>query len=267
MATQIVGIVNITPDSFSDGGRFHAPKAALEQIETLLADGAEVIDLGAESTRPGAAALPPGEEWARLEGVLTQARKQFPQAVFSVDTRHGKTARRALESGADWINDVSGAADPAMAGIIARHPACRYVLMHALAIPADPAETLPQGTDILPFMRKWFEAKRNALNAAGVGDAQLIFDPGIGFGKTAEQSWKLIRNMADLAGSINVPLLAGHSRKSFLKTVTDASAQNRDLETHIISAALATAGAAYLRVHDVAGTRRALAVAHALAKG
>lgn len=267
MATQIIGIVNITPDSFSDGGRFQAPQAALEQIETLLADGAAVIDLGAESTRPGAVALSPEEEWARLGGVLSQARRQFPQAIFSVDTRHGETAQRALESGADWINDVSGAADTAMAAIIARHPDCRYVLMHALGIPADPAQTLPEGTDILPFMREWFESKRNALNAASVADEQLIFDPGIGFGKTAEQSWQLIRGMADLADSVTVPLLAGHSRKSFLKTVTNAPAQDRDLETHVVSAALAAAGVAYLRVHDVAGTRRALAVAHALTGG
>ncbi|MGB1540111.1 MAG: dihydropteroate synthase [Rickettsiales bacterium] len=261
---HIMGIVNITPDSFSDGGAYHSVEAALAHMEQLLADGAAVLDIGAESTRPNAVSLSAEEEWERLSPVLSAARKRFADALLSVDTRHSQTARNALASGADWINDVSGGQDPAMLETVAE-AGCVYVAMHSLSIPADPANVLPEETDVVKAMAGWMQRRRTDFMQAGIAEDKLLFDPGIGFGKTAGQSWQLLRAAKELADAAGGALLIGHSRKSFLSTVSNASAQERDLETHVISSALVDSGVRYLRVHDVAGTRRALAVAGTLA--
>ncbi len=256
---QIMGIVNLTPDSFSDGGRLHDVEAALAHMESLLEAGAHVLDLGAESTRPGAQTLSDAEEWQRLGPVLEAARTRFPQAVLSIDTYHPATAQRALDVGANWINDVSGAANPQMAEIIAKHPHCHYVFMHALSVPADPAQTLPETCDPVMEIAEWCKQRILRLQEAGVDTKQLIADLGIGFGKTAAQSIELLRRAGEMVTACPVPLLIGHSRKSFLAEAGARHASDRDVETHVISAHLAGVGVAYLRVHDVAGTRKALA--------
>lgn len=266
--TRIIGIVNLTPDSFSDGGALSGVDAVLTHIQSLLDAGAEVIDLGAESTRPSATPLDHAEEWKRLGAVLKAARDRFPVATLSVDTRHAATAEAALRAGADWINDVTAGADPNMWKVVAARRHCRYVFMHSLSVPAEPLHTLPDGLDVVTFMQSWAREKIAAICRAGIESEQLIFDPGIGFGKTAAQSWDLVRRAEELMQDIASPTLFGHSRKSFMKSLTgDKPATERDMETHMLSAHLSAAGAHYLRVHDVAGTRRAMAMARALSHG
>ena len=234
----------------------------------MLSHGAEVVDIGAESTRPGAMPIDAEEEWKRLGAVLKAARDKFPIATISVDTRHGATAEKALQLGADWINDVTAGSDPRLLKAVSRQRNCRYVFMHSLSIPADPKQVLPEGLDIVTFMHSWARDKTAQFRAAGLDDEQLIFDPGIGFGKTAQQSWDLVRRAAYLVHEVECAVLFGHSRKSFLKTVMgDSNPDARDLETHLLSAHLEAAGVAYLRVHDVQGTRRSLALANALESG
>lgn len=263
--SRIVGIVNLTPDSFSDGGRLTDTHAALEHMATLLADGADVLDIGAESTRPGATPLPHEEEWKRLADVVREARARFPDAVFSIDTRHAATAEKALELGVDWINDVSAGADPAMVGVIRDHGDCKYVVMHSLSVPADPSQLLPEGVDMRVMLESWGRRRIRELKEQGITKDRLVLDPGLGFGKTARHSWHILRDMPALQKSLSPPWLVGHSRKSFFGPTATGKAEERDLETHIVSSYLARHGTAYLRVHDVAGTRRAIAISKKLA--
>lgn len=256
--TRIVGIVNLTPDSFSDGGKYVGPEAAIAHMERLVAEGADVLDIGAESTRPGARALSLAEEWERLEPVVQVAKTRFPFTPISIDTRNAATASKALDAGADWINDVSGGTDGQMLEVI-RASACRYVVMHSLSVPANPKKVLPVNVDATVTVYSWAERKLQVLYDAGIDPARVILDPGIGFGKTAEQSWNLLRGVPTLM-ELPAPLLIGHSRKSFFKLVGERLATERDMETHMVSCWLAQCGVPYIRAHDVAGTKRALAV-------
>lgn len=262
--TRIVGIVNLTPDSFSDGGRYVGADAAIARMEQLVEQGADVLDVGAESTRPGARSLSHAEEWERLQPVLELAKNRFPHTAISVDTRNAATAARAIDAGADWINDVAGGKDPQMLEVI-RAASCQYVVMHSLTVPANPQAVLPEGVDATTTVRSWAEQRLQELYDAGIKPERVILDPGIGFGKTASQSWNLIRHIESLI-DLPTPLLIGHSRKSFFKMVSEQDAAERDMETHMVSAWLARHGVAFLRVHDVLGTKRALAVGMQLKK-
>lgn len=257
-STRIMGIVNVTPDSFSDGGLYSDAKAAIAHMQRLVAAGAEILDIGAESTRPGAVALSSDEEWARLAPVLELAKKQFPDAIISIDTRHAATAAKAIAAGADWINDVADAADPDMLDVVAAAP-CRYVLMHSLSVPADPKLVLPAGVDATAVVADWAKQRLQQLSDKGIDAKRVVLDPGIGFGKTAEQSWNLLRGVPQLM-QLGVDLLIGHSRKSFFKALGEREPAERDVETQMVSAWLAAQGVPYLRVHDVAGTKRAIGV-------
>lgn len=256
--TRIVGIVNLTPDSFSDGGKYMGADAAIAHMETLIEQGVDVLDIGAESTRPGARSLDPVEEWERLQPVLAVAKSRFGITPVSVDTRNAATAARAIDAGVDWINDVNGGKDPQMLAVLSK-ASCRYVVMHSLSVPADPKVVLPEGVDAATTVHSWAEQRLQELYDAGIPPERVILDPGIGFGKTAEQSWNILRGLPNLM-DLPSPLLIGHSRKSFFKTVTERDASERDMETHMVSAWLARHGVPYLRVHDVPGTKRAIAV-------
>lgn len=256
--TRIVGIVNLTPDSFSDGGKYMGTDAAIAHMEQLVAQGADVLDIGAESTRPGARRLDPAEEWERLQPVLAVAKSRFALTPVSVDTRNAATAARAIDAGADWINDVNGGRDPQMLAVLGK-ASCKYVVMHSLSVPADPQVVLPEGVDATTTVRSWAEQRMQELYDAGIAPKRVILDPGIGFGKTAEQSWNILRGIPGLM-DLPAPLLVGHSRKSFFKTVTERDAAERDMETHMVSAWLTRHRIPYLRVHDVVGTKRAIAV-------
>jgi 2-amino-4-hydroxy-6-hydroxymethyldihydropteridine diphosphokinase/dihydropteroate synthase len=253
-----MGVLNLTPDSFSDGGRYLAPDDALHHARALLADGAHVLDLGAESTRPGAQPVPPEQEWARLAPVI-EALLEDPQlgldgARLCVDTRRASTAVRCLTLGVPWINDVSGGADPALTAAVCEAGAT-LVVMHSLSVPADPKQVLPADQDPVDVVRRWIDDRVAAWTTLGGDPARLVLDPGIGFGKTAAQSWTLIRRIEELvrhAHDAGSPLLVGHSRKSFLADLGERTAAERDLETVLVSRHLSARRVDFVRVHDVA---------------
>jgi dihydropteroate synthase len=238
----LVGILNVTPDSFSDGGRYFSPEDAVRAAHVLAESGADIIDIGAESTRPNATPISADEEWNRLQPVL-EGLKDF-SVPLSIDTRHPETARRALAYGAAWINDVSGLANPEMLQVV-KDSAASLVLMHSLTVPADSNITLDNGADPVVEVMHWAEQRFDALEREGIARERIIFDVGIGFGKTAAQSWTLLNNIAAFH-AFGVPLLVGHSRKSFLGST------DRDATTLDVSRRMVAAGVQYLRVHDIA---------------
>ncbi len=245
MHTQLVGILNLTPDSFSGDGK--TADQALAAIAAMAKEGIAVIDIGAESTRPGAVPLAPEAEWARLEPVLKEA---LPRRDFriSVDTRHAETARKALAMGAHWINDVSGFQDSAMIEAVSASE-CRVVMMHSLTVPADSRIVLPEDQDVVETLIGWAEARLHALEKAGIARSRVIFDPGLGFGKTPAQSLHILKNLQAFK-ALELPILIGHSRKSFLKGFADESLEARNALTLAVSALLMEQNVDYLRVHD-----------------
>lgn len=256
VSTTLVGILNLTPDSFSDGGMYKTVHDAHAHVLRMVAEGARVIDIGAESTRPGATPITAEEEWRRLEPLLTLLMRTEIPALISVDTRHSETAQRALALGVDWINDVSGCT-PEMVDVV-RASSCRLVVMHSLTVPASREHVLPEDADPVTAVRTWFQKKREELQREGIAADRIIFDPGIGFGKTAAQSLELIRR-ADELRIPGIELLFGHSRKSFLSPQSNLSIEEKDEATCAVSAYLAGKGVEYLRVHNVAANAKAIA--------
>ena len=246
----LMGIVNVTPDSFSGDGRLHAEAAQFAL--KLVDEGADIIDFGAESTRPGAQALTFEEEWARLGPVLEQviAKDIRSRARISIDTYHAQTATRALDMGIDIVNDVSGFGETAMMDCVSEFD-CDVVVMHALSIPADPHVTLPADCNVVEQILQWKLGVTEKAAGRGVTKERLVYDPGIGFGKTAEQSLALMDAAATLKAS-GGRWLFGHSRKSFMKAAGAEDSAARDAMTLEFSQSLAEAGIDYLRVHDVA---------------
>ncbi len=237
---KLTGIINITPDSFSDGGKNLSPQTALKAIDEMIEDGADIIDIGAESTRPSATALTHEQEWERLEPVLLSLQSKV---YFSIDTRHPQTAAKAIALGAGWVNDVSGFSNQEMVESV-RGSDCKLVVMHSLSVPADKNIILPEKHDPVELIIKWAKKRFAELEKAGIGRERLIFDPGIGFGKNAQQSMAII-NGAERFAELGVPVLFGHSRKSFLGDVAGDDA------TIKISQILADKGVDYLRVHNI----------------
>jgi 2-amino-4-hydroxy-6-hydroxymethyldihydropteridine diphosphokinase / dihydropteroate synthase len=263
---RLVGILNITPDSFSDGGQWIHTEKALQQALALVRAGAEVLDIGAESTAPTATALTPEKEWQRLEPILialkqVQAEFLLPPTI-SIDTRHVDVAEKSLDYGVHWINDVTGLDDPRMRQLIAHTP-LRCVIMHHLSIPEKRHHVLPRHRHPLHFVYEWGEKRLNELLQDGITPEQMIFDPGIGFGKRAEQSLLLLKQVTSLS-QLGVPLLLGHSRKSFLSLLSAQPSSERDIETTATSLYLAKQGVDYLRVHSIDMVARALKVMAAL---
>jgi 2-amino-4-hydroxy-6-hydroxymethyldihydropteridine diphosphokinase/dihydropteroate synthase len=248
-----MGIVNVTPDSFSDGGELADAAAAEARVVELIAAGAELIDLGAESTRPGATPLTADDEWRRLEPVLGRLADRYRGALLrprlSIDTYHVETARRALALGADIINDVSGLSTPAMLELAAASGA-EFVAMHNLGVPADKARVLPLDQDPTLLVEQWLAQRLDEWERAGIDSSRVVFDPGIGFGKNALQSLRLLRNIERLQ-RFGLRLLVGHSRKSFMNQAAASSREDRDLFTIGASLKLCDAGVDILRVHDV----------------
>ncbi len=259
--TDLVGVLNLTPDSFSDGGHWNDPDRAVAQADQLALVGASVIDLGAESTRPGAVTVDPAQEWSRLAPVLTALRARWPAGrgpLLSVDTRHGATAALAMAAGADWINDVTGFSDPAMIEAV-RDGTGDLVVMHNLGVPPGSVR-LDLGTDPIDQLLAWGRGTLERLERAGIERGRVIIDPGIGFGKTPEQTRAILAGAGRLR-ALGARVLVGHSRKSFLGHWFPDLAQDattRDPETAALSDHLARCGMDYLRVHDVAGSARAI---------
>ena len=259
--TLVMGVLNVTPDSFSDGGRFLDPGRAVAHGLALLAEGADLLDLGAESTRPGSAPVSIPVEWRRLEPVLRRLRAQTDRPI-SIDTTKAEVARRALDHGADLINDTSGLTEePELADWVARAGA-GLILMHRLGPPAV-MQRAPRYRDLFGDIIRCLRRGLSRARRRGVRRTSLIADPGIGFGKTVRHNLELLANLQRLR-VLNVPLLVGASRKSFIGKLTGQEVDQR-LEGSLAAAtAAALAGAAIVRVHDVAATVRALAVADAI---
>lgn len=248
-----MGIVNVTPDSFSDGGRFEDWDAVERHVDAMMASGVQILDVGAESTRPGAAPLPAAQEWARLEpllGRLVDKLRPMPlRPLISVDTYHADVARRAIESGVDIINDVGGLTDRAMLQLAATSDA-DWVAMHSLTVPADRNVTLPTDSSPVDQVAAWLEHRLAAWSRAGISLERVLFDPGIGFGKNPLQSLELLRNVSRFQ-SFGLRCLVGHSRKSFMRGFTAANTFERDLFTIGASLNLCAQGVDVIRVHDV----------------
>lgn len=245
--TKIIGVVNLTPDSFSDGGL--ALGDALGRIHALAEAGADIIDIGAESTRPGATALTANEEWERLAPVVSQAVKS--ELTISIDTYHARTAQRALDVGVQIINDVGGLRDDAMCALLAQHR-CQIISMHALSLPVKKEELLDASIDMGIFLRDWVSAQKERLTQFGIAHERVVFDPGLGFGKSPIQSFHAM-NYVLTRDHMSESWLIGHSRKSFLNLFEERAAHERDGITRSLSAMMMARGVAYIRVHDVAG--------------
>jgi len=261
----VMGVVNVTPDSFSDGGRWFDADAAIAHGLELVADGADIVDVGGESTRPGAARVEPDEELRRVVPVIRELAARGIRV--SVDTMRAATAAAAVEAGAEIVNDVSaGLADAAMARIAAETGA-RYVAMHWRGH-SDRMDELAEYRDVAVEVRDELARRVDALIAAGVASDRIILDPGLGFSKRGEQNWQLLANLDVLAG-LGMPLLVGASRKRFLGALLPegAAVEERDLPTAVVSALAAQAGAWGVRVHDVRSTCVALDVARAWQSG
>ncbi len=248
-----MGIVNVTPDSFSDGGEFEHWTEAEPHIDQLVNAGAQIIDLGAESTRPGASPLDADDEWQRLEQVLAPLIDKYSGDLLrpriSVDTYHPSVAMRALALGVDIINDVSGLTNPEMIELAASYGA-EFVAMHNLSLPADSRQTINRDDDPLYVIEKWLTDRCETWTGAGIDLDRIIFDPGVGFGKNALQSLDILQRVAQLS-RFGMRLLIGHSRKSFMHGFAEQAQQLRDLATVGASLSLAAQGVDILRVHDV----------------
>ncbi|MGE0526649.1 MAG: dihydropteroate synthase [Bdellovibrionales bacterium] len=250
-----MAILNLTPDSFSDGGQLwlneEPSQSELEERLRLFDEhGIHVLDVGAESTRPQAQALSSHEEWRRLESGLGLICEKYKDRCFppwiSVDTYHSETAARALESGAHIINDVSGLAQESMLEVL-QGSSCQYILMHSLSVPADPKLHI-DSEDPVSVVKAWAQSRLERLEAAGVGLERVLFDPGIGFGKTAIQSLALLQRIHEFQ-DLPVRLVVGHSRKSFMNLWGPRCADDREWESVAVSLRLAERGVDVLRVH------------------
>ena len=259
----LFGILNVTPDSFSDGGDFLNPEAAARHAEILLEEGADVIDLGGESTRPGSDPVSEEEELRRVVPVVRKLLEVRPGAVVSVDTYRARTAEAALDAGASVVNDVTALrGDPRMAALVA-DAGCPVVLMHMLGEPKT-MQREPRYDDVVGEVRHFLEERVEYGNAAGVAAENVILDPGIGFGKTPDHNLSLLRRL-DTIVSLGFPVLLGASRKRFLGTITGAEeAKERVFGTVATTVLGYERGATLFRVHDVRANREALAVARAV---
>jgi dihydropteroate synthase len=264
LRTWIMGILNVTPDSFSDGGAFPDKEKAVERGLEMIEEGADVIDIGGESTRPGARPVSEDEEMERILPVVRGLRKSAP-VLISVDTMKAAVAEAALEAGADIINDVSAFRfDPRMAGVVSGRGAA-VVLMHMKGTP-ETMQSDPRYTDLLDEIRWFLKDRIEEARSAGIGRGRIIVDPGIGFGKNPEDNLALIDNLGFLE-ELGCPVLAGASRKSFIGKALGLPVTER-LEGSIAAGVLSIArGAHILRVHDVRAMRRAADMADAILFG
>ena len=263
-----MGVLNVTPDSFSDGGRWADPEAAVARARELIAQGADIIDIGGESTRPGAQRVDVDTEISRVLPVVRALLADGTDgsagsAIVSVDTIHAATAEAAIDAGAHIINDVSGGlADPAMPALIARAGVV-YVCQHWRGDP----ETMDRLTDypggVVAGVEAELRERLDELDAAGVDRSQVVLDPGLGFAKTHEQSWELLAATSRLIADLGQPLLVGSSRKRFLAQAAEADATpvQRDAVTAATTALAAAAGAWAVRVHEVPANRAAVRTA------
>ena len=253
---RVMGIVNVTPDSFSDGGAHPNVAAAIAHCERLLADGADLLDIGAESTRPGARPVGPDEELARLMPVLDAALKLG--CPVSVDTRHAPVMRAVLGRGADIVNDIQALRDPGALGLVVAHPNCGVCLMHMRGTP-ESMQSQPAYVDVVAEVIAFLQERVEQLRVRGVAMQRVVLDPGVGFGKSVEHNLALLSRQRELL-ALGQPLLLGWSRKSTLGAITGRDVAQRGAASLAAMLATVQLGARIVRVHDVAATVDALKV-------
>lgn len=284
---RLMGVVNVTPDSFSDGGKYLVAESAIEHSRRLFAEGAQVLDIGGESTRPGAERVHVDEEIARVVPVIRgiassdwflEARRQGNEPAITIDTMNAETAIRAVEAGATIVNDVSGGlADPKMFGAIVE-TAASVILGHWRGFSAS-MDDLAKYTEVAAEVSAELSARVSAAEKAGIARSRILIDPGLGFSKDASQNWQLLNNLGELK-RLGLPLVIGASRKRFLAAVLpepptdispEAAAARRDAATAhltaLLSASQHSSDIAMIRVHNVAANKDALAVAQAFIDG
>jgi dihydropteroate synthase len=263
----VVGILNVTPDSFSDGGDHATPQAALRHAESMLAAGADMLDIGAESTRPGRPEpVPASEEWARLEPVVMELVRSHGSVPFSVDTVKAETARRAVDAGAWAINDVSGLRFDPDLGTVCAESGAGLVLMHSRGTFSEMATYDHARYDDIVTDVLW-ELERSVHQALGskVKRESIVLDPGLGFSKRPEHNFEILRRLDSIA-SCGFPVMVGPSRKRFLGTVVDAEPRGRDVATAAACAAALAEGAALFRVHAVGMVKEVMDVICAIGR-
>jgi dihydropteroate synthase len=257
-----MGIVNCTPDSFYDGGRCAGAQAAVARYHQVIDEGADMVDVGGESTRPGASPVTAEEEWERVGPVVAAARQTGHPVPLSIDTTKHDVARRALDAGAAIVNDVSGLrSDPRLADLAARYGA-GLILMHMRGTPRTMQDN-PRYGDVVGEIREELGTSVGIASAHGVAADQIIVDPGVGFGKTAQHNLEIINRLGELT-SMGCPVLIGCSRKSFIGAVLDLPPEQRLEGTLAAHTAAALHGAHMVRAHDVRAHRRAMGIADAL---
>lgn len=261
----VMGILNVTPDSFSDGGRLGGVGTAVAAADALLADGADIIDIGGESTRPGAAAVTADDEIARTVPVIKALRERGVTVPLSIDTMKAAVARAALDAGANIVNDVTaGTHDAAMLPLCAER-GCVLVLMHMRGTPRD-MQARTDYADVVGEVRDYLAARVEAAVAAGIARHRLWIDPGFGFAKLPEHNCELVNALETLAG-LGCPVLLGASRKSTLGQLTGRPVNDREPESLAAGLVGALKGASVLRVHEPGPMKRALIVAQAMTRG
>ncbi|MGV9217552.1 dihydropteroate synthase [Arcanobacterium canis] len=261
---EIMGIVNVTPDSFSDGRQWASPDAAIAHGRELIAQGATILDIGGESTRPGAMMLTPDEEWARIADVV---RELAQDVTLSVDTYHAATAAKAIEAGAHIVNDVTGGqADPTMFSTVASL-GVPYILQHGRGNGQSMNSLAVYDGDLVTIVKSELSQQLALAKAAGIDDHNIILDPGLGFAKVGEQDWEVLSRWKEI-DELGYPVLLGASRKRFLAATMTGEhiARDRDISTAVISGIAWENGAWGVRVHNVAATVSAVAVHQQLRK-
>jgi dihydropteroate synthase len=264
MSTLVMGILNVTPDSFADGGRYSTTDLALKRAEEMMSEGVEIIDVGGESTKPGSDRITQAEEVARVIPVINElAKKDTP---ISIDTTRASVAEQAIKLGVSYVNDVSGGlADPEMYKLIAKHPKVQYIIMHWRAH----SKTMQDHAiykDVVKEVKEELEERIEDAIKAGVNPDQIIIDPGLGFAKLPEHNWELLRNI-DRIALLGYPILIGASRKRFLGELTGSSnPDDREAASIAVTAMVAKQGVWGVRTHSVKPHRDAIATVNSFAK-
>lgn len=260
---KIMGILNVTPDSFSDGGSFSTYPEAIAHADQLIHDGADILDVGGESTRPFAEPVTAEEELRRVIPVIEAVRRKHSIPI-SIDTTKASVAKEALKAGANIINDISALGhDPEMLTLV-QNTSVPVIIMHMQGTPAD-MQIQPSYNNVVEEIITFFRERIKWLMEKGVDQNRLIIDPGIGFGKTQHHNFSLLKHL-DKFSTLNLPVLLGHSRKRFLRETAEVpQGEARDLATAVVSALCADKNVSIVRVHNVAATRQALLVAKAIA--
>jgi len=261
--TLVMGVLNVTPDSFSDGGRFLDPETAVAHAMRMAADGADLIDVGGESTRPGSDPVSAGKERARVVPVIERLVADLPDVPISVDTRKAEVAKAALDAGAAIVNDISAGADPDMFGVV-KDAEAGMVLMHMQGDPKT-MQQAPRYDDVVGEVREFLRERIEAAELAGIDPERLCIDPGIGFGKTPEHNLTLM-NHVDALLDLGRPVMVGPSRKRFIGTILDLPEDERVEGTAGAVAWLVAKGAHVVRVHDVKEMARVVRIVDAIAR-